>query len=146
LLLAVPLVLVLAGIGVWYAFLRDGGPKDDLTRLQGEWVMSMSGRENLAVIRVEGDRWTYVSIGGETVARVVLNPAADPTEIDLIRLGDDGQPLVYTQGERTEVRQRGVYAVEGDTVKVALAPYPMPRPKALDPAEAPVWVLTRAKK
>jgi uncharacterized protein (TIGR03067 family) len=85
-------------------------------------------------------------MGGETVARIVLNPVADPKAIDLIRLGDDGQPLMYTQGEQTEVRQRGVYAIEGDTVKVALAPYPLPRPTSLDQADAPVWVLTRPKK
>ena len=150
LLLVVPVVILLAGVGVWYAFLRGSGPKDDLGRFQGEWQVTFAGVETRSapavLIRVEGDRWTYASPMQQSDARIVLNPVADPKEIDLIRLDADGQPWIYTRGEKTEVRQQGVYAFDGDTIRVALSPYPDPRPKTLNPADAPVWVLSRVKR
>ena len=143
--LAALVVVILAGVGVWFA-VKATGPKDDLARFQGEWSLSVGRRDNVGTVRVEGDRWTYVSPSGETATRLVLNPTADPKEIDLIRLGDDGQPLIYTRGEKTAVRQTGVYAIDGDAIRVNLSPYPDPRPRSLDPAEATVWVLSRPKK
>jgi uncharacterized protein (TIGR03067 family) len=148
-LLALAIAVVLAGAGICYFALRERGTTDDLTRFQGEWEVTFDGMptEPRAVrIRVEGDHWTYASPFQNTLARIVLNPAAKPKEIDLVMLGPDGQPLMYTRGEQTEVRQRGIYAFDGDSIRVGLSPYPDPRPRSFDPAEGPVWVLSRVKK
>jgi uncharacterized protein (TIGR03067 family) len=139
-------VLVAAGAGLWYGAFR--GPRDDRGGFQGEWAVSVAGRTTQAVIRVEGDRWTYVS-GGQPGRsyQLVLNPAARPKEIDLILLDPDGKPAAFThgQGAGSQVTMYGVYTLDGDTARVALNPDA--RPTALDaPDDPPPLTLTRVKK
>lgn len=138
-------VLVLgAGFALWFGVVRDRGPRDDLGKLQGDWNYSTAGRNNLGVIRVEGDTWSYHSGGpfGRSY-RLTLRPDANPKEIDLALLGDDGQPVTFTHGvgRGAEVKLQGVYAIDGDEVKVALGV--AMRPKSFEDEEAQVLVLTR---
>jgi uncharacterized protein (TIGR03067 family) len=142
-----PLVALLA-VGAWFA-LR--GPSDDLGRMQGDWaVKGADGRER-AVVRIEGDRWTYYS-GGQPrgTSRIALNPAATPKEIDLTALEPDGRPKTFTRGAvGGEMKEVGVYALAGDELRVAKAPAwnGGTRPKSLDyPDGPPALTLVRASK
>src|SRR5207247_980819 len=115
--------------------LRDRGPKDDIGRLQGDWNYSTADRNNLGVIRVEGDTWSFHSGGPHGRSyRITLKPEANPKEIDLALLGDDGQPVTFTHGagKGSEVKLHGVYAIEAVEVKVVLRPGVEPWPKSLD--------------
>jgi uncharacterized protein (TIGR03067 family) len=153
--LVIGLVLVAlaaGGFGLWYAVLREAGPRDDLGRFQGEWKVGVPGRTDSAplVIRVTGDTWTYVAGGMPRGSyRLTLNPAASPKKIDLLMLGPDGEPLVRPGGPLVgaEVRLRGVYSVEKDRARVVLAPASEPRPASLDdPGDAQVLSLERVKR
>jgi len=143
-------VVILAGAGVWVGVFRSRGPADDLGRLQGDWVLAVSGRAEDLVIRIEGNRLVYVSGGQERSAhRIELGPASTPQEIDLISLLPSGQPKIFTDGpgRGTEMKQRGVYTLEGDSFVMCLVPVQEgPRPTRLDdPAGPPPLVLRRAK-
>ena len=137
-----PLLVVGAVVGIWLGLLRGGG--SDQTRLQGDWNYSAAGRNNLGLIRVEGEVWSYRSGGpyGRSY-RLTLRPEANPKEIDLALLGDDGQPATFTHGSGRgrEVMLHGIYEIDGDGVKVALSPEK--RPTSFDDDEAQVLVLTR---
>jgi uncharacterized protein (TIGR03067 family) len=135
--------------GVRYFVNRD--TRDDLTKMQGEWKFTRAGTDAdsgpSTGVRIAGDRWTYVvgGTGRETPHRLVLNPAANPKEIDLIRIRDDGSPEVFARARKpVELRQVGVYELDGDTLRVALAPANEPRPKAMD--DTPTLTFTRVKK
>ena len=137
----VSLVLA-AGVAIWFSFFRGGG--SDHARLQGEWNYSAAGRNNLGVIRVEGDVWSYRSGGPHGRSyRMTLRPDASPKEIDLALLGDDGQPATFTHGSGRggEVKLLGIYEISGSTVKLALGV--SERPKRFDDEEAQELVLTR---
>ena len=140
-----PLIVLGAGVVVWFALFRT--PRDDLARLQGEWNYSTAGRNNLGVIRVEGDTWSYHSGGpfGRSY-RLTLRPEANPKEIDLALLGDDSQPVTFTHGvgRGAEVKLHGIFAIDGDAVKVALGV--ATRPKNFEDEDAQVLILTRDKK
>jgi uncharacterized protein (TIGR03067 family) len=144
--------LVAGGFGLWYAVLRDPGPRDDLGRFQGEWKVGVPGRAETAplTVRVTGDKWTYVVNGQEQrTYRLTLNPAASPKEIDLLMLGADGEPLVRPGGPLVgaEVRLHGVYSVEKDRATVVLVPGSEPRPKSVDePGDAQTLTLERVKR
>jgi uncharacterized protein (TIGR03067 family) len=151
LVIAVAIVVHLGGYGLgygflWYSFHR--GPTDDLGRFQGEWQVDAYGRDG-GVIRVNGDRWTYVAGGQEQRSyRLKLNPAANPGEIELIQLRPDGEPAVYTHGpERgSPVKMHGVYSVNMDGARVVLRPGVEPRPTSLDdPGDAQTLTLKRAR-
>jgi uncharacterized protein (TIGR03067 family) len=140
------LVVVLLGLGfaLWYGLFRDGGPTDDLGRLQGTWSYSVNDRNNLGTIRVEEDIWSWSPMGqpGRSY-RMTLRPDASPKEIDLAQLGDDGQPVTFTHGagKGSEVKLLGVYAFEAGTVKVALGV--AARPSGFEGDEAQVLVLKK---
>lgn len=154
-LLAAGAVLLTAVFGLWYGLFRDTGPKDDPGRLQGEWAITLAGRSPdkdpnrpINVVRVDGDRWTYVSGGKETSTwRVTLNPDANPKQLDLTRLDADDRPMTFTTGpgRRVEQKQLGVYALDGDTLTLALAPEQNGRPTRLDDPDTPALTLTRVK-
>jgi uncharacterized protein (TIGR03067 family) len=77
---------------------------------------------------------------------MTLNPDANPKEIDLAQLGDDGRPVANTHGLKgSPVGMHGVYAIDGDTLRVRLAPMVEPRPANLDDGDAPLLTLTRKK-
>lgn len=146
-------VLLAAGFGIWYGLVRSAEQKDDLERLQGEWRVTLPGgtpgrNDSLTVIRIKGDRWSYVAGGREmTVWRLTLDPAADPKEIDLVLTERDGLP-VPPPGSGPEPRQVGIYALDGDTLRWARNPAAGPdaRPRSLDDPDAVVLTLTRIGK
>lgn len=143
-------VVVLVGLGfaVWYGLFRDRGPTDDLGRLQGEWSYSVNGRNNLGVIRVEGETWSYSPMGqvGKSY-RITLKPDATPKEIELAQLGEGGQPVTNTHGAKgSVVGLHGVYSIDGDAVRVVFAPTTEPRPTRLDDSDLPVLTLARVQK
>ena len=137
-----PLFAVLTGVAIWFAFFSNRGPRDDLGKLQGDWNYSTAGRNNLGVIRVEGDTWSYHSGGpfGKSY-RMTLRP--EVKEIDLALLGDDGQPATFTHGagQGAEVKLVGIYAIDSGEVKVALGV--AERPKSFEDDEAQVLILKR---
>ena len=144
-------VVVVAGVGAFFA-LR--GPKNDLERLQGEWVIQLPREEGTEggtsgpplMVRVTGDRWAYVAGGQErSFFKVALNEAANPKEIELTRLTPDGQPASATnaRGKQEAVVMRGVYAIDKTTAKVALAPAGQETPTSLDAAHPVVQTLTK---
>ena len=136
-------VLVLAvGIAVWFAFFNNRGPRDDLGKLQGDWNYSTAGRNNLGVIRVEGDTWSYRS-GGPFGRSYGMTLRPEAKEIDLALLGDDGQPVTFTHGAGRggEVKLVGIYAIDNGEVKVALGV--SERPKSFEDDEAQVLILKR---
>lgn len=144
LVIAAAVVVLVGGFALGRAFLS--GPPDDLGRLQGEWQVEVYGRSRV-MVRVAGDRWTYVIDGREQRSyRVELNPAANPREIDLTQLRADETTAANTHGpgRGTGVKMHGVYTVEKDVVRVVLRPGVEPRPTSLDePGDAQTLTLTR---
>ncbi|MBX9623961.1 MAG: TIGR03067 domain-containing protein [Gemmataceae bacterium] len=139
-------VVLLAGVALWYAF-SNRDTRDDHARLQGDWAVSANGREGVVTVRVEGDRWTYLAGGIERQSyRLTLRPEASPKEIDLAQLDADEKAATNTVGRKDLlVGLHGVYAFDGDAVKVVLAPGVEPRPKSVtDTGDAQVLTLTRA--
>lgn len=143
---AAALVVLVGGFALWYIFLR--GSSDDLDRLQGDWQVEVYGRSRV-MVRVAGDRWTYVIDGREQRSyRVAVNPAATPREIDLTQLRPDETTATNTHGpgRGTGVKMHGVYAIDKDTVRVVLRPGVEPRPTSLDePGDAQTLLLRQAK-
>jgi uncharacterized protein (TIGR03067 family) len=134
--------VLVAAVAGGYALFR--GSASDHARLQGDWNYSTAGRNNLGIIRVEGDVWSYRSGGPHGRSyRLTLRPDATPREIDLALLGDDGQPATFTHGmgRGGEVKLQGIYEFNGSTVRLALSPEK--RPANFDDDETPVLVLTR---
>ncbi len=136
-------LLVIVGVASWFVSNRDS--RDDMAKLQGDWNYSTAGRNNLGVIRVEGNTWSYNS-GGPFGRSYRMTLRADVKEIDLALLGDDGQPATFTHGagRGAEVKLVGIYEIDSGEVKVALGVNA--RPRSFDDEEAQVLVLTREKK
>ncbi len=152
----IPLVagLALVGFAVWFFAIRETGPRDDHGRLQGDWLIVMPGESSEvsagrppSLVRIEGDRWAYVSGGRETSAwKLTLN--ADAKELDLTKLEADGQPARFTHGagKGTEVKQLGMYELDGDEFKVVLAPVQEGRRPTLNDTDIPALTLKRVTK
>jgi uncharacterized protein (TIGR03067 family) len=144
-LVLVGVVVVLwGGFGLWYGFVRSPA---DLAQFQGEWRIDVYGRDG-GVIRISGDRWTYIAGGQEQRSyRLALNASAK--EIELIQLRTDGEPAVYTHGPQSgsPVKMHGVYSVNKDGARVVLRPGVEPRPTSLDdPGDAQTLTLKRVTK
>ena len=141
---------LVAAVGLGYAVLRDPGPGDDLGRWQGDWQVRANDRDAPVTVRVEGDRWSYVVTARPGLTyRLALNPAATPKEIDLTQIGAGDKVATNTHGpgRGSEVKLHGVYAFDGDTARVALAPGVEPRPTSLDAVDGPpTLTLTRVNK
>ncbi|HYH67345.1 MAG TPA: TIGR03067 domain-containing protein [Urbifossiella sp.] len=146
LLVALPLLAV-AGVVVWYAFLR--GPSDDLGRMQGDWVLKGADGRDRVVVRIAGDRWTYHAGAEERGhSRIALNPGAAPKEIDLTALEPDGRPRTFTRGAvGVEMKEVGVYELRGDELRIAKAPawHGGARPTSLTDSETPTQTLVRVR-
>ncbi|VTT97680.1 unnamed protein product [Gemmataceae bacterium] len=129
--------LVLAAVAVaGYFALRTTEPRNDGERFQGDWQIAVAGRNTPNAVTVTGDRWE--NLGGKAY-RLTLNEAADPREIDL-------ELIDAPKMTGPAVKLHGVYAFEGNnTVRMRVAPGTQPRPKSLDAADVPEWVLTRVK-
>ena len=137
---AIALLLAAGGFAVWYFAVREPEPRNDLERFQGDWKLTIDGRDTPNAVRIAGDRWQYVAGGADGKAyRLTLNEAADPKQIDL--------ELLDTAGLRgAPVKMHGVYAFDGNkTVRVRIEPAILPRPTTLDDPDAVVWVLTKVK-
>jgi len=137
------LVLLLGAVAaIGFVIFRD--TRDDHAKLQGDWQYSTAGRTNLGTIRIDGDTWSYHSGGpfGRSY-RITLRSEANPKEIDLAQLGDDGQPVTFTHGagKGNEVKLLGIYRIRGDEATVALGV--TERPKSFEDEDAQVLVLTR---
>ena len=144
LLLALPAV-ALVGVVVWYAVLRS--PPDDLAAMQGDWVMRGPDGRDRALVRIDGDLWTY-HVGDDIPGRlrIVLNTDAAPREIDLTVLEPDGRPRTFTRGAvGVEMKELGVYELRGDEMRIAKAPawYGGTRPRALTEPQTPALTLVR---
>ena len=134
--------LLVAAVAGGFALFRGSG--SDHARLQGDWNYSTAGRNNLGIIRVEGDVWSYRSGGPHGRSyRMTLRPDASPKEIDLALLGDDGQPVTFTHGAGRggEVKLLGIYEISGSSVRLAMSPEK--RPTSFDDDEAQELILTR---
>jgi len=130
-----PIVALLAtgAAATWYFAFREGEPKNDLERFQGEWQVSRDGKETPNVIRVSGDNWEYV--GGKAY-RMTLNESAKEIDLELI----DASGLVGAP-----VKMHGNYAFVGNkTVRVKIGPALEPRP-FLEESDGGVLVLTKVK-
>jgi uncharacterized protein (TIGR03067 family) len=147
----------LVGFAVWYFAFRTREARDDAGRFQGEWQLAVpaTGRDGApaarpkpVTVRVKGDRWVFL-VGDTEQKRytAVLRPGADPKEIDLTLLGPDDKPrMAPRDGKPAPVVIRGIYVIEQNRAKVAVAPDPEPRPAKFDDAEpAGVWLLERTK-
>jgi uncharacterized protein (TIGR03067 family) len=135
----VAVVVALGGFAVWYFLIRQPEPRNDLERFEGDWAMTVAGVEKPTVIRVKGDRWEWTANAVEGKAyRVTLNETANPKEIDL-------DPIDPPRMIGPVPRLYGVYAFDGNTVRVRLSDATQPRPKTLDDPDAIVWVLTKVK-
>jgi uncharacterized protein (TIGR03067 family) len=150
---AVVALVLLAGVALFFA-LR--GPKNDLERLQGEWVIQvprMDGSEGGTsgpplMVRVTGDRLAYVAGGEErSFFQVSLNEAANPKEIVLTRVTPEGKAAsaMNAQGKQEAVALRGVYRIEKATLKLALAPPDRSATTNLDDPPPLVQTLSRRK-
>ena len=129
------LVVVVGGFALWYFFLS--GPRNDLGRLQGDWQVSIGDRVTPNVFRISGNQWQSVGGGIETRAyKISLNEAANPREIDL-------DPIDSATFRGRKPKLHGIYAFDGDAVRVLLNDTTQPRPKTFDDPEANVWVLRR---
>lgn len=139
---------LLLGVGAWFAFIREPGPKPDPVAIQGEWRITKLGGtpgqdDGQMTVRVQGDRWTYVVNGKDaTTWRMELKPDADPRAIDLTLLERNGEPI---QVKGPVPKQLGVYEVDRKTLRVALAPEFNGRPKGFDDPDAPALLLNKAK-
>jgi uncharacterized protein (TIGR03067 family) len=133
-------LLAVAAAAIWYFAVREPSYRNDAERFQGEWRITLNGRETPNAVRVEGEHWEYIaSTTGVKAYRFRLNEAADPKEIDL--------ELIDTAGLRgAPVRMHGIYRFDGNrSVKVVMAPGLEPRPRSIDDAEQPVLELRRVK-
>jgi uncharacterized protein (TIGR03067 family) len=138
-----PLIAVaIVAVSVWFMFFRTAG--DDLSRLQGDWTPNTAdGRNTGVVIRVQDDVWSYHAGPHGRSYKLTLRPDRSPKEIDLALLGDDGRPATFTHGagKGSEVKLQGIYAFEGDVVKVALGV--KQRPTNFEDEDAQLLLLTR---
>jgi len=128
-----------AAVAVWFFVFREPEPKNDFERFQGEWKLGTPDRPEITFIRIEGDRWQYISNGQEARAyRMTLNETTNPKQVDL--------ELIDTQGLRgMQPKLHGVYAFDGNkTVRVRLDPAVELRPTTLDDEEL-VKVMTKVK-
>ncbi|WP_162271894.1 TIGR03067 domain-containing protein [Gemmata sp. SH-PL17] len=131
---------------MWYFAFRTPEPRDDFSRFQGEWKLTVADREKQMpiTVRVSGDKWTWL-VGGTDQKRyaMTLRPDTNPKEIDLTQLTADDSPLQERRGgSSVPVVLRGIYTIEGDKAKLVTAPNPLPRPTTFDADDGPpVWVL-----
>jgi uncharacterized protein (TIGR03067 family) len=136
---AVVVLLAVGGAAVWYFLLRDSGPANDLQRFQGEWKYCTPNRPDVTFVRIEADRWTFISNGVEARAyRMTLVESTKPKQIDL--------DLIDVEGLRGTIpKLHGIYEFDGDiTVRIRTDPGDDPRPTTLDDTDR-VRVMTKVK-
>jgi uncharacterized protein (TIGR03067 family) len=107
-------ILILAG-----RFVLAAGSADELAKMKGRWKVTsaiMEGEPAKAeetgslIVVVEADRLTFESDGHNEECRIVLDSSKSPAQIELFPL---------TAGRRDEKTIHGIYAFEGQTLKLA---------------------------
>jgi uncharacterized protein (TIGR03067 family) len=124
-------MLIPAALALVAAGAMAGDAKDDVKKLQGEWVMAsleFDGQpapdETVQVFgrKVEGDKYTVTITKGDDVKTVKgtykLDPTKKPKAVDALT----------TDAEGKEVNVLGIYELDGDTHKICMAPPGADRP------------------
>jgi uncharacterized protein (TIGR03067 family) len=120
---------------------QGGDAMKDRDKLQGTWVVKSrlaGGKEVPPAAKHDkltfaGDRWIYTGVPVKEEGTYKLDPTKKPKHID-----------VFEKGGRVH---KGIYALEGDSLKVGMpAKGPGgPRPVSFDDKEADVLTLKREK-
>ena len=123
---------VLLALGA--CLLAGAGPADDevkkeLKKLQGEWVMAgleIDGRPvpedkiKGTTLLIKGDKYTVTVKGKSHETTFTIDPGRKPKAIDMF----------FPDGPNAPKLSKGIYALEGDTLKLCRAQAPgQPRPK-----------------
>jgi RNA polymerase sigma factor (sigma-70 family) len=117
---------------------RGGEGKSDRDRLQGTWAFvsqEIGGKQILPrdqekddSLTFKGDRAILIHSGQPREAGYTLDPKRSPKEIDLI---------IETNG-KTEIH-KGIYMLEGNTLKLCIAHPPLARPSEFASKEGERW-------
>ncbi len=139
--LAAALVLGVAGLVTFQTVAAPGAGgegKSDRDRLQGTWVfvfMEMGGKkiepreqEKGDAVTFKGDRALVKHMGMNMEATFALKPGRKPKEID----------LTVEEGGKAQVH-KGIYLLEGNTLKICLSHPPQPRPTEFATKESERW-------
>jgi uncharacterized protein (TIGR03067 family) len=140
-------VLALAVLGaaglLTYGTLSAQGPgaqrgASDHEKLQGTWALvseERGGRQvepaeaKGATLTFEGERAILKHGGLSQEARFKLDPTRTPKEFDLTTDEEDGKAKVHM----------GLYALEGDTLRLCISHPPHPRPTAFASVAGAQW-------
>lgn len=118
-------------VAVCLLFAADDPSKIELDRFQGTWTLASEEFEGKAVppetvpdvsYTVHGDKVSFVGRGAERTATLKVDPSKTPKTYDLER--DDGLRTL-----------KGIYAWDGDDLKVCAADDQGDRPTELKTAE-----------
>ncbi len=115
-----------------------------LTPLQGTWTAAYEefggtpmSRDELVnmklVVVIKGDEWTISSGNHERKLLLTANPRANPKTLDWYdttqrAYGKDGDRVVYSEVKGRFLERLGIYAVEGETLKICMGPDDEERP------------------
>jgi uncharacterized protein (TIGR03067 family) len=127
-------VVVLAALWLVPGLEKQDAAKKDLDALQGTWVMvalEVDGKpvpeEKIKGARlvVKGDKYITQVKGKDYETIITLDPSKKPKAID----------MVFTEGDKKDKVLRGIYLIEGDTLKVCRGL----RPEQDRPTEFGTW-------
>lgn len=98
---------------------------NDAAGLQGAWALAtlqINGQEMPpgGGLEIAGDRFRAVGMGAEYAGTVELDETATPAHLD----------LVFTVGPEAGNRNRGIYELDGDTLRICLNTVGGPRPES----------------
>lgn len=98
---------------------------NDFAKLQGSWTLRslvVDGQEMppMGGIEIDGDRFSVNGMGAEYSGTLEIDVSAKPKKFD----------LVFTGGPKAGTRNRGIYALTGDTWKICLNMSGKARPKS----------------
>jgi uncharacterized protein (TIGR03067 family) len=112
-------LLLLSGLAMTFGCMRDD-PKTDEDRLQGPWVimsLEVNGKPDYTIgnMTIAEDQIEIKSKNLDRKTHFRLDPAQSPKEIDLVNRAGS---VTYA-----------IYALEGDTLRICMAPAGAARPK-----------------
>ena len=129
---------------VWCVAAADK-PDADTHAIKGTWryVSTTEGGQSQAVpadmrLVITADLWKTVRPGQDPMGgKYTLDASKRPPHIDLMIEEDAGRPIV----------QKGIYELDGDTLRIRFAAAGKPRPadfKSRETSGSTTWVLKRA--